>query len=272
VELEDAGRQDNEAFSRQVAVTEESQSVAGSLEDTLSKSALQVRESLKAIRKTAEVTTLCIEGQRNPDEMLTEVANKGFKEMLANLAPIYSKFFFEDITIKSEIQILQRDKEGKRRVASDIDVTMRTLKPFIEVGISVNGVPAKSVRIVFKLDTSVNIKKAELQVTSDNKIETKLDDMVATLELSLARITTLGLELPISRDGRILERPVKLLQREFQIRSAATQEVASQLPPAGPGSVKSIDDMFRELYCNKCSKQVKAVRFCPDCGNRLQVP
>lgn len=144
VEIEDAVRQDNENFSQQIAVTDESQSIARSLEDTLSRSALQVKESLKSIRETAEVTTLCIEGQRNPDELLTEVANRGFKEMLAYFAPIYSRFFLEDITIASEIQILQRDKEGKRRAATEIDISMRPLKPFIEVGFAVNGLPTKN--------------------------------------------------------------------------------------------------------------------------------
>lgn len=222
IEDEKIIKEANARFSEQKDVVDDDRlpKIGDGMINTLSQSMGQVKEVLDTIKNTKEVVALCNEGQKSKDEFLSELANREFKRMLDHLAPIYSKFFISEISVNSKVQILEKTKEGERKVTSDIDIKLKPLRLFVEAQLIVGGVITKSAKIVFQLDTSVFIKKLEVKTTSENKVETDLKDIVAHLQLSLARISAVGFGLPVPLDQR---KPIKLKKKDFKLSHITTR-------------------------------------------------
>jgi hypothetical protein len=279
IENEDEIRTRNEDFAKYVehADEDERKDPFILMKETVLSSKDDVENALEAIKLDEHLSILCKEGSKDPDQLISEIANEHLETLLDYLAPIYSGYLVRNVTVQSEIQLLKNSEEG-RKISSSVDIEMEPLKPFIEVGLKVNGTPSKSVRIVFLLQVSANAENAELRIDRDKRVLVSLDDIVVHLRLSLYGLSSRGiLRYYVGYMSQTLAGWIKPIETEYRLSSIMNKDKVpmksesverSSLGPIDSGDLSNTF-MREEKYCHICRKLVKALRFCHECKNRI---
>ncbi len=234
---------------------------------TLGNSISQVRDALNYAKQTIDIVNFCREAKEEPDNFLSRISDTAFAEMLKAVGPFLGNFFIEEISVGTELRIIEQ--ASNKQALFDVDIQMKPIRPFIEAALLINGVKTEAAKFVFEINSLVQIKKLQLTATGDG-LKRDLEDINVKLEVLFSSVSVLHAGRPVSLTGgkHLLNKPIQLTKREFKLSSLSLKAADTLTHSVQPVPEETISDIV-EKVCPSCKMTVMTNRFCPECGYKI---
>ncbi len=183
---------------------------------------LEGREKLKKLQKAKDFVEWCREAKEDPNTIISKISNDIIGNFIGCIEPYFASLFLKSISIESQTVIINKDKETNdqsiqnRYVNFNAKFNLKPLEPFIKLTLLIDEVPTSSVRLIFSIDTSVNMNNATVY-SSNEGTKIVVESINIGLQLSFSRLV-------ISHYlNKSIEMPIVLGNKEFGIKSLPMQ-------------------------------------------------
>lgn len=267
IEKNDVELKPDEFKKNESASDTDSKKIQDGFQTTLGNSISQVRDALNYAKQATDIVNFCREAKEEPDNFLSRIADTAFAEMLKAVGPFLGNFFIEEISVGTELRII--DRASNKQALFDVDIQMRPIRPFIEAALLINGVKTEAAKFVFEINSLVQIKKLQLTATGDG-LKRDLEDINVKLEVLFSSVSVLHAGRPVSLTGgkHLLNKPIQLTKREFKLSSLSLKAADTLTHSVQPVPEETISDIV-EKVCPSCKMTVMTNRFCPECGYKI---
>ena len=148
---------------------------------------LQPDNSLLRGIDVAEIDTWYEESKENRDDILSKIANSLVTNLMTTLPTKYVQISVEEIKIDT--------LSAKPGIKFSPKFELKTIKPFVEIQLLVNGIPTKKARFTFEIQFDGIFNNIEI-IKTDGKTEACLGTFVSNVTASLIKIPFINLKEP----------------------------------------------------------------------------
>ena len=184
---------------------------------------LEGREKLKKLQEAKEFVAWCREAKEDPDKILSKISDDVIAKFLGCIEPYFSSLLLNGISVETQTNLIKNDdkkikdqeEDKNKNIKFNANFALKPLEPYIELILLIDEVKASSVRLIFVIDTKINIKNAKIYSTNRDGSKIDIESMTIILKLSFSRLV-------INRYlSSSIEVPMLLGKKEFEIKNTS---------------------------------------------------